>query len=109
MKQFLNSMFLMVAVGAASMVVAQAESSATWQPDFNDDRLLSMPDLLPLLGHFGSQWGSTEDGNEAPKSNVVELNWSGQESEALKPRGSTTYRIPINGPFRFGTSWSRAT
>ena len=66
------------------MVVAQAESSATWQPDFNDDSLLSMPDLLPLLGHFGSQWGSTEDGNEAPKSNVVELNWSGQESEALK-------------------------
>ena len=66
------------------MVVAQAESSATWQPDFNDDRLLSMPDLLPLLGHFGSQWGSTEDSNEVPKPNVVELNWSGQESEALK-------------------------
>ena len=77
-------MFLTVAVVTASLVVAQAESSPTWQPDFNDDRLLSMPDLLPLLGHFGSQWGSTEDSNQAPKPNVVELNWSGQESEALK-------------------------
>ena len=66
------------------MVFAQSESSATWQPDFNEDRLLSMPDLLPLLGHFGSQWGSTLEDNEAPKPNVVELNWSGQESEALK-------------------------
>ncbi len=84
MKYFLNSMFLTVAVVTASLVVAQAESSPTWQPDFNDDRLLSMPDLLPLLGHFGSQWGSTEDSNQAPKPNVVELNWSGQESEALK-------------------------
>lgn len=84
MKYFLNSMFVTVALGAASMVLAQAESSATWQPDFNEDRLLSMPDLLPLLGHFGSQWGSTEEGNEVRKPNVVELNWSGQEAEALK-------------------------
>lgn len=84
MKYFMNSMFLAIAVGAASMVFAQSESGATWQPDFNEDRLLSMPDLLPLLGQFGSQWGSTEEGNEAPKPKVVELNWSGQESEALK-------------------------
>lgn len=68
------------------MVVAQSESGATWQPDFNEDRLLSMPDLLPLLGHFGSQWGAQEDdrAREVPNPKVVELNWSGQESEALK-------------------------
>jgi hypothetical protein len=84
MKYFLHSMFLTVALGVVSMVLAQSEPGATWQPDFNDDRLLSMPDLLPLLGHFGSQWEMREEGNETQKPYVVELNWTGQESEALK-------------------------
>lgn len=66
------------------MVFAQSEPSATWQPDFNEDRLLSMPDLLPLLGNFGSQWeGSSEaEGQASPV--VVEVDWTGRENEALK-------------------------
>ena len=45
----------------------------------------SMPDLLPLLGHFGSQWGTyAEEGTrEDARLNVVELDWSGRESEPL--------------------------
>lgn len=86
MKHFLSSMFLAVAVFASTMAFAQSESGATWQPDFNEDQLLSMPDLLPLLGHFGSQWGphTDEQSGEMSGPNVVELNWSGQESEALQ-------------------------
>ena len=86
MKNFLSSIFLAVAVFASTVVLAQSESGDTWQPDFNEDRLLSMPDLLPLLGHFGSQWGTPEEdeAGELSGPNVVELNWSGQESESLK-------------------------
>ena len=86
MKYFLSSMFLAVAVFASNVVFAQSESGATWQPDFNEDQLLSMPDLLPLLGHFGSQWGphTDEQSGEMSGPKVVELNWSGQESEALQ-------------------------
>lgn len=85
MKHFLSSMFLAVMVGGAFAVAAQSEPGATWQPDFNEDRLLSMPDLLPLLGHFGSQWGAyAEEGTrEDARLNVVELNWSGREAEPL--------------------------
>lgn len=86
MKHFLSSILLAFAIGVASFAVAQSESGETWQPDFNEDRLLSMPDLLPLLGHFGSQWGAHENDQEREVSSpsVVELDWSGQESEALK-------------------------
>lgn len=47
--------------------------------------MLSMPDLLPLLGYFGSQWGTAEatEVRANPAPNVVELNWTGRESEAL--------------------------
>lgn len=86
MKHFISRTFLVVALVAASAVWAQSEPGETWQPDFNEDRLLSMPDLLPLLGHFGAQWGTLVDdevhGMTGP--HVVELDWSGQESEALK-------------------------
>lgn len=78
-------MFLLVTVGAASVAFAQSESGEMWQPDFNEDRLLSMPDLLPLLGHFGSQWDAILEGGERQEKRptVVELNWSGQESDPL--------------------------
>ena len=79
MKHFLRSMFLLVTVGAASVAFAQSESGEMWQPAFNEDRLLSMPDLLPLLGHFGSQWDAILEGGERQEKRptVVELNWSG--------------------------------
>ena len=86
MKHILDSMFLIATTCVVSMVFAQSEPSATWQPDFNEDRLLSMPDLLPLLGNFGSQWEAPvvdqTPGQASPT--VVELDWSGQEAEPLK-------------------------
>ena len=86
MKHFLSSIFFLAAISASSLVFAQAESGATWQPDFNEDRLLSMPDLLPLLGHFGSQWGTAgeEVGRSASGPTVIELDWQGRESDALQ-------------------------
>jgi hypothetical protein len=86
MKHFIKPIFFMLAFAAASVVGAQSEPGENWQPDFNEDRLLSMPDLLPLLGHFGSQWGTDveDEVGEMSGPNVVQLDWSGQESEALK-------------------------
>ena len=66
------------------MVFAQSEPSATWQPDFNEDRLLSMPDLLPLLGNFGAQWEGSSEGQGQVSPVVVEVDWTGRENEALK-------------------------
>lgn len=78
-------MLVLMFMGVLGSGFAQGESGATWQPDFNEDRMLSMPDLLPLLGYFGSQWGTEEaaEGRANPAPNVVELNWTGRESEAL--------------------------
>jgi hypothetical protein len=84
MKRILNSMFLITTTCVVSMVFAQSEPSATWQPDFNEDRLLSMPDLLPLLGNFGAQWEGSSEGQGQVSPVVVEVDWTGRENEALK-------------------------
>lgn len=84
MKRILNSMFLIATTCVVSMVFAQSEPSATWQPDFNEDRLLSMPDLLPLLGNFGAQWEGSSEGQGQVSPVVVEVDWTGRENEALK-------------------------
>jgi hypothetical protein len=64
---------------------AQNASTETWQPDFNDDRLLSMPDILPLLGYFGSEWGGLD--REVPETadtpRIHVLDWSGRTGESL--------------------------
>ena len=68
---------------------AQVTDSEVWQPDFNQDRLLSMPDLLPLLGNFGSEW--TRESAPHDDRNAVDigvLDWTGQENEALVLRAS---------------------
>ena len=64
---------------------AQNASTETWQPDFNDDRLLSMPDILPLLGYFGSEWGGLDrEGPEtADTPRIHVLDWSGRTGESL--------------------------
>lgn len=59
--------------------------SQPWQPDFNDDRLLSMPDLLPLLGYFGAQWDGplAREGQASSAPKFFELDWTGREDESL--------------------------
>ena len=66
-------------------LIAQNASTETWQPDFNDDRVLSMPDILPLLGYFGSEWGGLDreglETAETPRIHV--LDWSDRTGESL--------------------------
>ena len=74
----------------SASVMAQQTDSETWQPDYNEDKLLSMPDLLPLLGRFGSEWTPGNREGEAPiPMNIAVLDWSGQENEALILRATS--------------------
>jgi len=76
--------------GMSASVMAQQTDSETWQPDYNEDNLLSMPDLLPLLGRFGSEWTPGNREGEAPiPMNIAVLDWSGQENEALILRATS--------------------
>jgi hypothetical protein len=76
--------------GMSASVMAQQTDSETWQPDYNEDKLLSMPDLLPLLGRFGSEWTPGNREGEAPiPMNIAVLDWSGQENEALILRATS--------------------
>ncbi len=58
---------------------ATAQNHPGWNPDFDGNRAIEMPDLLPFLGIFGSEW--TGGGGESPL--VSELDWLGKESEML--------------------------
>lgn len=66
-------------------LIAQNASTETWQPDFNDDRVLSMPDILPLLGYFGSEWGGLDrEGLETAETPGIHvLDWSDRTGESL--------------------------
>lgn len=76
-------LFFIGLVMSASLT-AQHTDSEIWQPDYNEDQLLSMPDLLPLLGRFGSEWTPGNREGEGPiPTNVAILDWSGQENEVL--------------------------
>jgi len=76
--------------GISASLMAQQTDSETWQPDYNEDKLLSMPDLLPLLGRFGSEWTPGNREGEAPiPMNIAVLDWSGQENEALILRATS--------------------
>jgi hypothetical protein len=76
--------------GMSASLTAQQTDSETWQPDYNEDKLLSMPDLLPLLGRFGSEWTLGNREGEAPiPMNIAVLDWSGQENEALILRATS--------------------
>ena len=76
--------------GMSASVIAQQTDTETWQPDYNEDKLLSMPDLLPLLGRFGSEWTPGNREGEAPiPMNIAVLDWSGQENEALILRATS--------------------
>ena len=81
---------LFLGFGMSASVMAQQTDSETWQPDYNEDKLLSMPDLLPLLGRFGSEWTPGNREGEAPiPMNIAVLDWSGQENEALILRAAS--------------------
>ena len=78
--------FLLVFLGCGwNSLIAQNVSTDTWQPDFNDDCLLSMPDILPLLGYFGSEWGGLEreGADTADTPSIRVLDWSGRTGESL--------------------------
>ena len=76
--------------GISASLMAQQTDSETWQPDYNEDKLLSMSDLLPLLGRFGSEWTPGNREGEAPiPMNIAVLDWSGQENEALILRATS--------------------
>lgn len=76
-------LFFIGLVMSASLTAQQTDSEI-WQPDYNEDELLSMPDLLPLLGRFGSEWTPGNREGEGPiPTNVAILDWSGQENEVL--------------------------
>ena len=76
--------------GMSASLTAQQTDSETWQPDYNEDKLLSMPDLLPLLGRFGSEWTPGNRESDAPNPmNIAVLDWSGQENEALILRATS--------------------
>ena len=74
----------------SASLTAQQTDSEIWQPDYNEDKLLSMPDLLPLLGRFGSEWTPGIRESDAPNPvNIAVLDWSGQEHEALILRATS--------------------
>lgn len=76
--------------GMIASLTAQQTDSEIWQPDYNEDKLLSMPDLLPLLGRFGSEWTPGNRESDAPNPvNIAVLDWSGQENEALILRATS--------------------
>jgi hypothetical protein len=76
--------------GISASLMAQQTDSETWQPDYNEDKLLSMPDLLPLLGRFGSEWTpGNREGEALIPMNIAVLDWSGQENEALILRATS--------------------
>jgi hypothetical protein len=76
--------------GMSASLTAQQTDSENWQPDYNEDKLLSMPDLLPLLGRFGSEWTLGNREGEAPlPMKIAVLDWSGQENEALILRATS--------------------
>lgn len=82
------SMLLMVGLGSLHAQESHSpdwSQSQPWQPDFNDDRLLSMPDLLPLLGYFGAQWDApvAREGHASSTPTFIELDWTGREDESL--------------------------
>ena len=52
-------MFIFIGVThptAYSQATHEGGSPQDWNPNFDEDALISMPDLLPLLGIFGSEW-----------------------------------------------------
>jgi len=59
------------------------EENAQWNPNFDHKALVSMPDLLPLLGIFGSEWHGAEAGGEEPEVHAVLMDWTGREGEPL--------------------------
>ena len=84
--------------GMSASLMAQQTDSETWQPDYNEDKLLSMPDLLPLLGRFGSEWTPGNREGEVPiPMNIAVLDWSGQENEALILRAASDLVVLKSG------------
>jgi hypothetical protein len=84
-----NISIVLLGLTLSLSLCAQVADSEFWQPDFNQDELLSMPDLLPLLGRFGSHWTGQSEANDSRQAmDIAVLDWTGQEGEALILRSS---------------------
>jgi hypothetical protein len=84
-----NISIVLLGLTLSLSLCAQVADSEFWQPDFNQDELLSMPDLLPLLGRFGSPWTGQSEANDSRQAmDIAVLDWTGQEGEALILRSS---------------------
>ena len=84
--------------GMSASLTAQQTDWEIWQPDYNEDKLLSMPDLLPLLGRFGSEWTPGIRESDAPNPvNIAVLDWSGREHEALILRATSDLVVLMAG------------
>lgn len=84
-----NISIVLLGLTLSLSLCAQVADSEFWQPDFNQDELLSMPDILPLLGHFGSSWNAQSQANDSHQAmDIAVLDWTGHEGEALILRSS---------------------
>jgi len=68
---------------ACSLGTQAQENNVNWNPNFDNNTLVSMPDLLPLLGIFGSEWIGAETGGDAADVHAVLMDWTGREGESL--------------------------
>lgn len=85
-----NTLVVLLGLTLSFSVHAQDADSESWQPDFNQDELLSMPDLLPLLGHFGSSWNAQSEGRDSRQAlDIAVLDWTGKEGKALTLHSSS--------------------
>lgn len=68
---------------ACSLGMHAQEDNVNWNPNFDSNALVSMPDLLPLLGIFGSEWHGAEVGGDGADVHAVLMDWTGREGEPL--------------------------
>ena len=68
---------------ACSLGIHAQEDNVNWNPNFDSNALVSMPDLLPLLGIFGSEWHGAEVGGDGADVHAVLMDWTGREGEPL--------------------------
>ncbi|MFZ8837230.1 MAG: hypothetical protein ACO3MV_08675 [Flavobacteriales bacterium] len=78
-KKFMGVVMLVVGISHGSFAQDITNANQNWVPDYDSDQQISMQDVLPLLGIFGSTWNQSDDA----ELKYVLMDWSGRESEAL--------------------------
>jgi hypothetical protein len=78
-KKFIGVAVLLASISIDSFAQDMTGANHNWSPDFDADQHISMQDVLPLLGIFGSTWNQQDDSG----LKYVLMDWTGRESEAL--------------------------